>query len=116
MSATSANAAALLATAVGNTAANRRLTFGVRGRDGLGRHHVGGLVAFIVALAITSAAIGALQLLVPRPGRLLEVTVLVAANVLATVIRFLLLRSWIERGRSIAAPSASATVVERAAH
>src|SRR2546423_13827 len=57
-SATLANAVALLATAVGNTAANRRLTFGVRGRDALGRHHVGGLAAFAVALAITSGAIG----------------------------------------------------------
>ena len=34
-----ANALALALTAVGNTAANRRLTFGVRGRAGLVRHH-----------------------------------------------------------------------------
>ena len=37
-----ANAAALALTAVGNTAANRRLTFGVRGREGLVRQHVRG--------------------------------------------------------------------------
>ena len=94
--ATLANAAALLLTAIGNTAANRRLTFGVKGRDGLGRHHVGGLVAFLVALAITTASIAALQVAAPRAGRLLEVSVLVAANVLATTVRFVLLRTWID--------------------
>ena len=98
MSAAVANAAALLLTAIGNTAANRRLTFGVRGRDGIGRHHLGGLIAFAVALAITTASIGLLQAVAPRTGRLLEITVLVAANVVATVVRFLFLRNWIEPG------------------
>ena len=102
LSAAMANGAALLITAIGNTAANRRLTFGVRGRDGLGRHHFGGLVAFAVALAITSASIGLLQALVPHPARLLEITVLVGANVLATVVRFLLLRAWIDRDTTVA--------------
>src|SRR5438094_8167265 len=37
--AVAANAIALIVTAVGNTAANRRLTFGLRGRESLGRHH-----------------------------------------------------------------------------
>jgi putative flippase GtrA len=97
LAATPANAVALLATAVGNTAANRRLTFGVRGRDGLGRHHLGGIVAFAVALAITSASIGMLGVTVTRPSRLLEVAVLVSANVAATGARFLLLRQWIDR-------------------
>jgi putative flippase GtrA len=98
LSAALANAVALLVTAVGNTAANRRMTFGVRGRDGLGRHHVAGIIAFAIALAITSASIALLQALVARPGRLLEIAVLVGANVLATIIRFLVLRSWIKRG------------------
>src|SRR6476646_223790 len=73
MSATLANAVTLSVTAVGNTAANRRLTFGVRGRDGLGRHHFAGIVAFVIALTITSASIGLMQAVVPRPGRPLEV-------------------------------------------
>ncbi len=87
-----ANAAALLITAVGNTAANRRLTFAVQGREGLARDHMAGLLAFAVALAITSASLGALHLLVRQPGRGLEVAVLVTANGAATAIRFLLLR------------------------
>ena len=116
MSAALANAVALLATALGNTAANRRLTSGVRGRDGVGRHHFAGMIAFAVALVITSASIGLLQAFVPHPARLLEVTVLVAANVLATLVRFLLLRAWIDRGATIAPRSASpAPVRERIA-
>ena len=35
-----ANLIALLVTAIGNTAANRRFTFGVAGRDRVARHHV----------------------------------------------------------------------------
>src|SRR4051794_25572095 len=42
LGAVAANAVALALTAVGNTAANRRLTFRVRGRDGLVRHHARG--------------------------------------------------------------------------
>ena len=41
-----ANALALLLTAVGNTAANRRLTFGVRGRRDVLRHQAQGLLVF----------------------------------------------------------------------
>src|SRR4029453_13455495 len=85
VSAAVANATALLFTSVGNTAANRRLTFGVRGRTSMARHQFGGLIAFAVALAIPSAPIGLLQAMVPRPGRLLELSVLVAANALATI-------------------------------
>ena len=96
-----ANAFALVLTAVGNTAANRRLTFEVRGRDGLARHHLAGLSAFAIALAITSASIGLLQAVVPQPGRVLELAVLVGANVVATVVRFFLLRSWIDRGQTV---------------
>ncbi|MFD8013823.1 glycosyltransferase, partial [Streptomyces sp. NPDC059762] len=49
-----ANAAALLVSAVANTAANRRLTFGVRGRDRAVRHQAQGLVVLAIGLALTS--------------------------------------------------------------
>src|SRR5664279_5274203 len=52
-----ANALALVITAVGNTAANRWLTFGVRGRAGLARDHAAGLLALSAALVITSASL-----------------------------------------------------------
>ncbi len=92
-SAAVANAAALLATAIANTAANRRLTFDVHGRDGLARDHAAGLLAFAVALAITSASLAVLHVLAPHASRVVEVVVLLAANVAATLSRFVLLRS-----------------------
>jgi putative flippase GtrA len=88
-----ANALALVLTAVGNTAANRRLTFGVRGREGLARHHAAGLLAFAAALAITSASLLVLSVVAPDHGRSTELAILVLANALATVVRFLFLRS-----------------------
>ncbi len=104
-----ANALALVVTAIGNTAANRRLTFGVRDGRSMLRDQVGGLVALAIALAITTAAVGLLGALAPHAARLLELAVLVAANALATVARFVLLRSWIaaDRGRALAASSPS---------
>ena len=46
-----ANLLALLLTAIANTAANRRFTFGVRGAAGVARHQIEGLVVFGIALA-----------------------------------------------------------------
>ncbi len=98
------NALALIVTAIGNTAANRRLTFAVRDRAGALRDQVGGLVALGVALAITTAAVGLLGVLAPGAGRAVELAVLVAANVLATACRFLLLRRWIAGPRRALPP------------
>ncbi|SER05320.1 glycosyltransferase [Microlunatus flavus] len=87
-----ANLVALLVTAVANTAANRRVTFGVRGSDGALRHHAGGLIAFGVGLGLTSGSLWALHTLSPEPNRVLEVAVLVLANAISTLVRFLALR------------------------
>jgi putative flippase GtrA len=92
-----ANLVALLVTAIGNTAVNRRFTFGVGG-TGAGRaarHHVEGLIVFAIALAITSGALAVLHGVVPQPHRLLEITVLIVANLVATAVRFVLLRGWV---------------------
>ncbi|HEX7498285.1 MAG TPA: GtrA family protein [Candidatus Limnocylindrales bacterium] len=102
-----ANGAALAITAVGNTAANRRLTFAVRGGRGLARDHAAGLIALAVALAISSASLAALDIVTPRPGRFSEIAVLVAANAVATLARFLLLRGAIGGNRSPAAHRAA---------
>ena len=56
-----ANLVALLLTAVANTAANRRLTFGVSGRAGAGRHQVQGLAVFGLGLALTSGSLALLH-------------------------------------------------------
>ena len=99
MTPAAANAIALVVTAVGNTAANRRLTFGVHGSEGLARDHAVGLSAFAIALAITSASVAVLGRLDPGAGRTVELAVLAAANVVATGCRFLLLRRWMGTGR-----------------
>ena len=87
-----ANLVALLVTAVANTAANRRLTFGISGRAHAVRHQLGGLAAFGVALALTSGSLWLLDIFWPAPGRLVEVAVLVVANAAATLLRFVALR------------------------
>ncbi|MEU6549231.1 bifunctional glycosyltransferase family 2/GtrA family protein [Streptomyces sp. NPDC046915] len=90
-----ANALALLICAVANTAANRRLTFGLRGRGGAMRHQAKGLLVFAIGLALTSGALAVLHQVAPAAGRRTEVAVLVAANLAATLLRFLLFRAWV---------------------
>jgi putative flippase GtrA len=90
-----ANAAALALSAVFNTAANRRFTFGRRGRDGLLTHHVQGLAVFGLCLGLTTGALAALEALAPGASRAIEVAVLVAANLAATLLRYFLLRLWV---------------------
>jgi putative flippase GtrA len=112
-----ANALALLLSALGNTAANRRLTFNVRGRRHALRHQAQGLAVFGIALALTSGSLAALHAATPHPSRTAELTVLVAANLAATLLRFLLFRAWVfparadgagadEAGAPAAAPAA----------
>nr|WSS70113.1 bifunctional glycosyltransferase family 2/GtrA family protein [Streptomyces sp. NBC_01175] len=90
-----ANAAALLVSAVANTAANRRLTFGVRGRGGAVRHQAQGLVVFAIGLALTSGSLAALGTASGSASHGTELAVLIAANLAATVLRFLLFRAWV---------------------
>ena len=92
-----ANLIALVVTALANTAANRRLTFGVRGRGGALRHHAGGLIAFAVGLALTSGSLWALHHLLVDPDRGIEVVVLMLANGVSTLVRFLSLRQLMVR-------------------
>jgi putative flippase GtrA len=109
LGAVGANAAALAVTAVGNTAANRRLTFGVRGREGMVRHHARGAVVFALTLALTTGALAVLHALWAAPPRAVELGVLVAATLTATVTRYAALRTWVFRApltaRTRCAPS-----------
>ncbi|MFI6902635.1 glycosyltransferase [Nonomuraea sp. NPDC050394] len=87
-----ANTIALLVTAVANTAANRRFTFGISGSAGVVRHQFEGLIAFLVGLALTT---GGLALLPGGVSHGVELAAVVLANALATLVRFLLLRVWV---------------------
>jgi putative flippase GtrA len=112
LGAQAANLVALLLTAVANTAANRRLTFGVRGRERAVRHHGQGLVVFALGWALTSGSLAALHALA-EPSRLVELAVLVAANLLATALRFVLLRHWVfarAAGSTASTPTTGATL------
>ncbi|MFJ2818284.1 glycosyltransferase [Streptomyces sp. NPDC087294] len=100
-----ANALALLVSAVANTAANRRLTFGVRGRGGAVRHQAQGLVVFGIGLALTSGSLAALSAASSDPAHSTELAVLIAANLAATILRFLLFRAWVFPDRQDATPS-----------
>ncbi|POM22603.1 Undecaprenyl-phosphate mannosyltransferase [Actinomadura rubteroloni] len=94
-----ANAVSLVVTTVGNTAANRRFTFGVTGPGGALRHQAQGLLAFLLGLALSTGGLAALHAAAPGAPRGVEVLALVAANGLATLARFVLMRAWIFRPR-----------------
>lgn len=93
-----ANLMALTLTAVANTAANRRFTFGVRGRRRLVRDQLGGLLVYLIALGLTDGALMVLHRLDARPARMLEATVLVLASLSATVARYVGMSTWLFTG------------------
>jgi putative flippase GtrA len=97
LGAQAANLVALATTATANTAANRRLTFGVTGRRHAGQHHAAGLAAFAIGLALTSGALAGLHALTARPAGWAELATLVAANAAATLLRFVVLRAVLHR-------------------
>jgi glycosyltransferase involved in cell wall biosynthesis len=112
-----ANIAALAVTAVANTAANRRFTFRVRGRDDLARHHLRGAAVFVLTVGLTTGALTVLHGLSASPARWLELAVLVAAGLVATVSRYVALRTWVfarrRRHREGAAPAEPSVLADR---
>ncbi len=95
-----ASAASLAITAVANTAANRRVTFGVRGRRHMGRQHLAAFLVFVIALGLTNGALAVLHGIDPHPARPIEAAALVLANLAATVTRYVALTTWVFRART----------------
>jgi putative flippase GtrA len=95
MPAQAANFVSLLLTAVANTAANRRFTFGVRGTGGRLRTQGQGLIVFALGLAVTSGSLALLHHGDPAASHSVELAVLIAASVVATLLRFVLFKAWI---------------------
>ncbi|MFD0534110.1 GtrA family protein [Actinomadura luteofluorescens] len=96
-----ANALSLVITTVGNTAANRRFTFGVTGHRRALRQQLEGGAAFLLGLALSTGGLALLHAAAPGAGRAVEVAALVTANALATLARFLLMRAWIFHPRRL---------------
>ena len=65
LGAQAANFSALLLTAVANTAANRRVTFGFRGSQNAARHQGQGLLVFFLGWALTSGSLALLAAVAP---------------------------------------------------
>jgi putative flippase GtrA len=107
MAAQAANAFSLLLTAVANTAANRRITFGVRGVGGRVRAQSQGLVVLALGLAVTSGGLFLLRRYDPAASHGVELTVLIAASVIATLLRFVLFRAWIFPQRHVRSTTAA---------
>lgn len=91
-----ANFLALLITAVFNTAANRAFTFRVRGRDDVAKHQLQGFVIFVFGWALTAGLLLLLHMWAPDASKHIELLVLVVANLVATVLRFVGFR-WVFR-------------------
>ncbi|MDQ0790759.1 bifunctional glycosyltransferase family 2/GtrA family protein [Streptomyces sp. B3I8] len=92
MPALPANGLGLLLATVLNTAANRRITFGVQTRHDMFRHQAKGAVAFLISLLCVSASLLALG---PHASRAVELCVLLAGDALASLLRFTLMQQWV---------------------
>jgi putative flippase GtrA len=97
-----ANAVSLVVTTIGNTAANRRFTFGVTGPDRAFRQQLEGGLAFLLGLALSTGGLAVLHATMPGASRTVELVALVSANGVATLVRFLLMRAWIFHPRRLA--------------
>ncbi|MBI5088401.1 MAG: bifunctional glycosyltransferase family 2/GtrA family protein [Actinobacteria bacterium] len=95
MSAQLANVVALLLTAIANTAANRRLTFGIRDSSGAVKQHAQALLVFALGLGLTAGSLAVVHATTPSASHTIELTVLLVANLVTTISRFLVLRLWV---------------------
>jgi putative flippase GtrA len=95
-----ADVVALVVCALANTAANRRLTFALHGRSGRARHYGSALVLALLPLALTllTLFVFAVAGITSMPLTLAGLT---AANMGAALARFVLLRRWVFRPRTL---------------
>src|SRR5699024_1111177 len=78
-----------------NTAANRTHTFGVRTPHHRFVSQAKGLAAFALCLAFTSAGLRLASGFTGEWASIATLAVLTAANLAATVVRFVLMRTWV---------------------
>ncbi|WP_051389049.1 GtrA family protein [Arthrobacter sp. 35W] len=92
-----ANGISLVLCSVLNTELNRRMSFGITSPKRWVKDHRRGLWVMLLALGLSSGSLWLLHDLAPDSSMLTELVVITAANVVAAVTRFLLLRYWIFR-------------------
>ncbi|WP_052663663.1 GtrA family protein [Psychromicrobium lacuslunae] len=92
-----ANLIALVLTSILNTELNRRHSWAIKERQHWFRDHRRGLWVMLLALLLTSSSLWLLHAINPNPTVFEDVLTITAANVLAALSRFLLLRYWIFR-------------------
>ena len=91
-----ADVVALGLCAVANTAANRRLTFALRGRDERRRHYSTALIVALIPLAMTLAMLALLSA-IGLDSLPIALVALTATNGVAALARFTALRRWVFR-------------------
>ena len=77
----------------------------VRGSAGAARHQFQGLIVFGLGLVLTTGALALLGHVAPDAGQPVELAVIILANAVATVLRFVLFRSWVFRTPARLSPS-----------
>lgn len=92
-----ANAAALIATSLMNTALNRRLTFKITSNRKRTQDHLNGLIVIAIALVITGSSLAILHWINPAATVADELWTTTLSGFAATAVRFTLLRHWIFR-------------------
>jgi putative flippase GtrA len=97
-----------------NTSANRRWTFEIRGPRHAARHQLQGLGVFAATWAMTAGALLALGALWPGSPTPVQTLVVGAATVVATVLKFVLMRSWMFAPGPAGSPRANAVGIEQA--
>lgn len=90
-----ANTAALLVAAVANTGANRRWTFGIRGRAGAAGHQLQGLLVFALTLGMTSSGLWLWGTAAPGAPTRAETVVVAFTTVAASAVKYAALRWWV---------------------
>lgn len=90
-----ASALSLVLSTIANTAVNRRFSFGVTGRDGHWQVQVKALLLLATTIAITAAALAVLEWAAPGAETVAAVVTFTIGNLIATIVRFVLLRRWL---------------------
>lgn len=112
-----ANILALLLSTIANTALNRGHTFGVRSPHRRLTSQLKGMATFGLCLVFTSAGLAVADGFTGPWATVGTLAVLTAANLAATVVRFVLMRTWVfTRGSRHSAHRANTTAAAGTAH